>query len=48
MTEGDRKRSQLTYIRDKAGDKLTKLTEMCNRWKEYTEELYDREQATGR
>ena len=43
LTKNEKKKIQQTSIHDKNGNKLTNPTEVCNRWKEYIEELYDKE-----
>ena len=43
LTKNEKKKIQQTSIHDKNGNKLTNPTEVCSRWKEYIEELYDKE-----
>ena len=38
-----KKKIHWSSILDKSGNTLTEPTEVCDRWKEYIEELYDRE-----
>jgi len=43
LTKNKIRKIQQTSIQDKNGNKLTNPTEVCTRWKEYKEELYDNE-----
>ena len=43
LTKAARKRKLTPCIRDKEGNKLTEPADVCSRWKEYLEELYDKE-----
>jgi hypothetical protein len=43
LTKSQRKKKQTTCIKDKDGRKLTEPVAVCSRWKQYIEQLYDKE-----